>query len=142
MMAGIKGKNTKPELLIRKALFAKGFRYRLHSKLLAGKPDIVLSKYKAVIFIHGCFWHGHACHLFRLPKSNSSFWAEKINKNKCNDALVLEQLANAGWRIAIIWECALKGKTKLDFGAVIDALERWILSDKTNLSLGGVVTKS
>lgn len=138
MMAGIKGKNTKPELLVRKALFAKGYRYRLYSKLLPGKPDIVLSRYKAVIFIHGCFWHGHDCHLYRLPKSNSSFWAEKINKNKCNDKLVFEQLANAGWRIAVIWECSLKGKTKLDFEALITTLERWIVCDKTNLSLEGM----
>lgn len=138
MMAGIKGKNTKPELLIRKALFAKGFRYRLHSKLLAGKPDIVLSKYKVAIFIHGCFWHGHDCHLYRLPKSNSRFWAEKINKNKYNDTLVIEQLANVGWRIAVIWECSLKGRTKLDFEVLVDTLERWILSDKMNLSLKGI----
>ena len=87
MMAGIKGKNTKPEMLIRKALFAKGLRYRLHDKNLPGKPDLVFPKYKAVIFVQGCFWHGHDCHLFKWPTSNKEYWRNKINRNREVDKL-------------------------------------------------------
>ena len=81
MMSGIRGKNTRPELLIRKGLHARGFRFRLHDKRLPGKPDLVLPKYSAVIFVHGCFWHGHDCHLFKWPQSRREFWRKKITRN-------------------------------------------------------------
>ena len=105
MMSNIKGRNTKPELLIRSLLHAQGFRFRIHRKDLPGKPDIVLPKYKAIIFIHGCFWHGHQnCRLFKLPGSRTEFWEAKISKNQDNDLKTKELLLNSGWRICTIWE--------------------------------------
>ena len=103
-MSGIRGKDTKPEITIRKALFRQGFRYRLYDKKLPGKPDLVLPKYGAVIFVHGCFWHQHDCHLFKMPSTRQEFWYTKK---------VLERLHGEGWRTLIVWECALKGKNKL-----------------------------
>jgi len=108
-MRQIKGKNTKPELVVRKFLFSKGFRYRLHVKNLPGKPDIVLPKYKTVVFVHGCFWHGHeGCKYFVVPKTRTDFWLTKINTNKRNDEKAKILLKKAGWKIIIIWECELK----------------------------------
>lgn len=108
-MQQIKGKNTKPELLVRKYLHAKGYRYKLHDKTLPGKPDIVLPKYKTVIFIHGCFWHGHAnCKYFTIPKTRTEWWTEKINKNSTNDVKAVKLLKKDGWKIITIWECKLK----------------------------------
>jgi len=112
-MSRIKGRNTKPEMLVRKFLFSKGFRYRLHVKSLPGKPDIVLVKYKTVIFIHGCFWHGHqGCRYFVVPKTRTQWWIDKINGNIENDEIIREKLAIEGWRLIVIWECMLKPKTK------------------------------
>ena len=108
-MSHIRSKNTKPEQLVRQALWHKGFRYRLHVKDLPGKPDIVLPKYKAAIFINGCFWHGHeGCKDFVIPKSNTTFWLEKIGKNKERDARDETALTSAGWKVITIWECELK----------------------------------
>jgi DNA mismatch endonuclease (patch repair protein) len=113
-MSKIKGKNTKPEILVRKFLFSKGFRYRLHVKGMPGKPDIVLPKYKIAIFIHGCFWHGHeGCKYFVVPKTRSDWWINKINGNIANDERATGLLAEEGWRIITIWECELK-PTKLE----------------------------
>ncbi len=109
-MSQIKGKNTKPELLVRKYLFAKGFRYRLHNKNLPGKPDIVFSKLKTVIFVHGCFWHGHEnCKYFVVPKTRTEWWLNKINRNKHLDEENLSKLKAEGWKVFIIFECDLKG---------------------------------
>ena len=108
-MSRIKGKNTKPEMLVRKYLFAHGFRYTLHSKKLPGKPDIVLPKYKTVIFVHGCFWHGHdECKYFVVPKTKTEWWLNKINGNKANDAKTVQTLEQAGWKVLVVWECQLK----------------------------------
>lgn len=108
-MSRIKGKNTKPEMLVRKFLFSKGFRYRLHVKDLPGKPDIVLPKYKTVIFVHGCFWHGHeGCKYFVVPKTRTDWWLNKINANKANDQKVIALLKKDGWKILTLWECELK----------------------------------
>lgn len=107
-MSRIKGKNTKPEILARKFLFAQGFRYRLHDKKLPGKPDIVLPKYNALIFIHGCFWHGHdGCKYFVTPKTRTEWWLNKINGNKSKDAENLLALKKEGWNVFTIWECEL-----------------------------------
>lgn len=115
MMAGIKGENTKPEIIVRKLLHANGYRFRLHRKDLPGKPDIVLKKHKAVILVEGCFWHGHEnCHLFRLPKSRTEFWQEKIGANKTRDSANVVKLRQLDWRVMRVWECALKGKGRLD----------------------------
>lgn len=108
-MSKINGKNTKPEIIVRKFLFAKGFRYRLHDKKLPGKPDIVLPKYKTVILIHGCFWHGHAdCRYFVVPKTRTKWWLNKINTNKANDEKALQALEESGRNVIVIWECELK----------------------------------
>ena len=126
MMSGIKGKNTKPEVMIRKALHRRGFRYRLNAKDLPGKPDIVFPKHKAIIFIHGCFWHGHDCHLFKWPKSREDFWREKITGNQKRDEVVMGQYTRTDWRNMIIWECALKGKTRLPFDSLVDEISNWL----------------
>ncbi len=111
-MSRIKGKDTKPEMLVRKFLFSKGFRYRLHDKKLPGKPDIVLPKYKTVIFIHGCFWHGHdGCRYFSIPKTRTDWWKEKIGKNILNDIKAMNSLGKEGWNIIVLWTCQLKPKS-------------------------------
>jgi len=108
-MSQIKGKNTKPEILVRKYLFSLGFRYRVNYKKLPGKPDIVLPKYKTLIFIDGCFWHGHiGCRYFVIPKTRTEFWTDKISANIETDRTVREKLENMGWLVLTIWECELK----------------------------------
>lgn len=108
-MSRIKGKDTKPELLVRKFLHAHGFRYKLHDTTLPGKPDLVLPKYKTVIFIHGCFWHGHTnCRYFVVPKTRTDWWLNKINTNRANDAKAVKALKKDGWKIITVWECRLK----------------------------------
>lgn len=108
-MSRIRSKDTKPEMIIRSYLFSNGFRYRLHDKKLPGTPDLVLPKYKAVVFVHGCFWHGHeGCKYFVLPKTRSAWWAEKIQKNKIKDVVAIGKLLDAGWQVIEIWECQLK----------------------------------
>lgn len=108
-MSMIKGKNTKPEMLVRRFLHANGYRYKLHDKSLPGKPDIVLPKYKTVIFVHGCFWHGHKnCKYFVIPKTRTEWWLNKINGNIANDEKAAKALKKEGWKIITIWECGLK----------------------------------
>src|SRR5450432_3653395 len=108
-MSRIRAKNTKPEISVRQYLFAKGFRYRLHVKDLPGKPDIVLPKYKTVIFVHGCFWHGHeGCKYYKVPKTRTEWWLNKIGTNIANDTNAETLLKAAGWNIIKIWECELK----------------------------------
>ncbi len=137
MMAGIRGTNTKPELLLRKGLHAKGFRFRLHDTALPGKPDIVLRRYKAVIFAHGCFWHGHDCHLFKWPSTRPEFWRAKIGRNVEVDATTETVLVNSGWRRAVVWECALKGRTRLALEDVISACAEWLRSDRQRIEIRG-----
>jgi DNA mismatch endonuclease, patch repair protein len=115
VMSRIRATNTKPELIVRKFLFSKGLRFRLHQKKLPGNPDIVLKKYNTVIFIHGCFWHGHTsskCKIKRMPKSNISFWENKILTNQNRDKKNHRILKRDGWRIITIWECDLRSKNK------------------------------
>lgn len=112
-MSRIKGKDTKPEMLVRSFLHANGFRYRLHVKELPGKPDIVLPKYKTVIFVHGCFWHGHEeCKKADLPKTRTEWWDNKINGNKINDDKVLSRLKDTGWKVIVLWTCQLNKNSK------------------------------
>lgn len=129
MMAGIKAANTKPEMVVRQGLHSLGFRYRLHVKDLPGKPDLVFPKYGAAIFVHGCFWHGHNCALFRWPSSNEEFWQEKIARNQVRDAKTEADLASKGWRILKIWECSLKGRDKIGANKVIEKAAGWLQSD-------------
>lgn len=112
-MAAIHSANTKPEMIVRKYLFSRGFRYRLNHKRLPGHPDIVLRKYHTCIFINGCFWHGHeSCRYFRMPKSNTEFWTAKINRNMQRDKRVQKELAAMGWHCITVWECELKPKVR------------------------------
>ncbi len=137
MMAGIRGKDTKPEIILRKGLHAAGFRYRLHDRSLPGKPDMVFPRHRAVLFAHGCFWHGHDCHLFKWPASRPEFWTAKITRNREVDARSEQALAAAGWRLGIVWECALKGRTRLPLGEVLEACVRWLRSQETRLEIRG-----
>jgi len=135
MMAGIRGKDTKPEMLIRRALHARGFRYRLHCKDLPGKPDICLPKYRAVIFVHGCFWHGHGCHLFKWPKTREEFWRTKIGRNREVDDESILRLHAGGWRTATVWECSLKGRARKNVTELASQLDQWLRSEARSLSL-------
>lgn len=129
IMAAVKGKNTKPEMLVRRFLFAKGLRYRVNNRKLPGSPDIVLKKYKTVVFIDGCFWHGHEnCKYFRLPTTNTLFWRHKIAMNIARDYANNVDLELAGWRVFRIWECDIKTKTKRE--ETLDKLYRDITGEK------------
>ncbi len=136
MMSGIRGKNTKPELMIRKALHACGFRYRLHCDL-PGKPDICLPKHRAVIFVHGCFWHGHDCHLFKWPKTRPEFWEAKIGRNRQVDVDAVGKLLDGGWRVAVVWECALKGRERLSLEELTTRCADWLVSAHQRLTIRG-----
>lgn len=128
-MSQIKGKNTKPEEMVRKYLFAQGFRYRKNDKKLPGTPDIVLPKYKTVIFVNGCFWHGHAgCKYFVWPKSNPDFWKRKIETNISRDRKIIELLEERGWNVIVIWECELKKAFASEFLEQLKAriLQNWM----------------
>ena len=108
MMSGVRAKNTSPEIFIRQGLHALGFRFRLHAKDIPGKPDIVLPKHRALIIVHGCFWHGHGCRYCKTPKTNTAFWQEKIQGNKLRDNRILQLQLDAGWRCLVVWECAVR----------------------------------
>ena len=121
IMSRIRSTNTKPEIKLRKALFEKGYRYRVNVKTLPGKPDIVLPKYRTIIFVNGCFWHGHeGCKYFVLPKTNVVFWKNKIMSNQSRDIEEMRQLASMGWHCITVWECQLKPKVRQQ---TLDALE-------------------
>lgn len=139
MMAGIKGKNTKPEIAIRKGLFALGLRYRIHDNRLPGNPDLVFPGRKAVIFVEGCFWHGHDCHLFKWPSSRQDFWKTKIGGNRQRDVRVRGVLQELGWRHLTVWECAIKGRTRLPFPVVIDRIHAWLESTEPTGEIEGII---
>lgn len=136
MMSGIRSTNTRPEQVIRKELHRRGFRFRLHSKNLPGTPDIVLPKYNAVIFVHGCLWHRHNCHLFRWPATRPEFWRKKIDRNVENDERALKELRNLGWRTATVWECSLKGKLRRP-EQMFRALNAWLRGSRKRLEISG-----
>lgn len=135
MMAGIQGKNTSPELLIRKALHARGFRFRIHAKHLPGKPDLVLPKYNAAIFVHGCFWHGHDCRFFKVPQTRPEFWLEKIGKNRARDLVQIAALQDLGWRVLVVWECAVRSMKKQKTMLLIDLIGEWLVNGSEYLQL-------
>ncbi len=126
-MSRIKASGTKPEIMLRHALWRRGFRYKINDKSLPGKPDIVLPKYRTVIFVNGCFWHGHdGCHHFVVPKTNTSFWINKIKNNKLRDSIVQSQLEGMGWSVVKVWECQLKNKNfNSTISIIFQALEEY-----------------
>lgn len=128
MMSGIRGRNTKPEILIRSLMHRQGFRFRLHVLNLPGKPDIVFPRYRAVLFVHGCFWHGHDCPLFKWPGTRPEFWREKIGRNQANNYRASAALIASGWRVGVIWECAIRGAGK-DLEGITRRLADWLRSD-------------
>jgi len=137
MMSGIRSKNTKPEIVIRKALHKEGFRFRIHCRDLPGKPDLVFPKYKAVIFIHGCFWHVHDCSLFKWPSSRREFWKSKLSRNQEKDSESLQKLRDAGWRVLVIWECAFKGVKRLPLEKIVAGAGRFLTGKKKFAEIKG-----
>jgi len=135
MMSGIRGKNTKPELLIRSLLHRSGFRFRLHRKDLPGNPDIVLKKHKAAILVQGCFWHMHHCPAFKMPKTRTTFWNNKLVGNYNRDQENVAALISLGWRVAIVWECALKHSDQLKIQKSFDSLLSWVKSSRNYMEI-------
>lgn len=127
-MRAIRNKDTGPEVQIRRLLFGRGFRYRLHVKTLPGSPDLVLPKHRVAVFVHGCFWHEHRCHLFKVPATRTEFWMNKIRSNRERDSRNEKQLLADGWRVLTIWECALKGKYRRPLTDIGDEVASWILT--------------
>lgn len=135
MMSGIRGKNTKPELALRRALHARGFRFRLHFGKVHGRPDLVLAKHRAVVFVHGCFWHRHqGCRLTTTPSTRPDFWQAKFDANVARDSAVREMLLNDGWRVATIWECALRKPSHVEL--VTENLVTWLVGSAMQLDVG------
>jgi len=148
MMSELPTAGTAPERHIARLLYGEGYRYRfghrykIDGRYLPGKPDLVLSKYRSVIFVHGCFWHCHECHLFKWPATRPDFWQDKLLKNRARDHRNLEELQSMGWRTAVIWECALKGKKRLDDQRVQRLLDDWLReASKDPLELSGEGTR-
>jgi DNA mismatch endonuclease (patch repair protein) len=137
MMSGIRGKDTKPELVIRRGLHALGFRYRLHDPALPGKPDLVLPRYRAVILVQGCFWHWHNCHLFKWPSTRPEWWEAKLRRNREKNIESIVALQATGWRVLEVWECSLKGKTRLPTCEVIERVSEWVKSSSVRFSIRG-----
>lgn len=138
MMSGIRGKDTKPEITVRRLLHRLGYRFRLHRKELPGRPDIVLPKWHTVIFVNGCYWHGHKdCHLFRPPKTRTEFWTNKIAGNRARDERNYSALRDAGWKVVIIWECAVSKKLSLSDKQLELAINTALASTKTLIDIRG-----
>lgn len=133
-MRRIRGKDTKLEMLLRRGLHSRGLRYRLHPKNLSGKPDMVFPRYRAVIFVHGCFWHGHDCSLFKWPTTRADFWRKKIKGNRERDIRIVDQLIMAGWRVLVVWECALRGRYKRSLTDVLNEAECFVRLRKCQFS--------
>jgi len=127
MMSGIRGKDTKPEFLVRRGLHARGFRFRLHGSKLPGRPDLVLPKYSAAVLVHGCFWHAHGCSLTKIPKTRPDFWRQKLEGNQARDARQLAELNDMGWRTLVIWECALRGPQDM-LSFTLESAASWLRS--------------
>ncbi len=128
-MSQINSKNTRPELVIRSGLHRVGFRFRLHDPKLLGRPDIVFPRFRALIFINGCFWHKHGCHMFKFPKTREDFWRKKLSDNADRDQRIITELLSTGWRVLIIWECSIKGKFKQPLDRVLEKSSDWLKSD-------------
>jgi DNA mismatch endonuclease (patch repair protein) len=135
MMSGIRGKNTKPELALRRALYARGFRFRLHSGKVHGRPDLVLPKHRAVVFVHGCFWHRHeGCRYATVPATRPEFWRAKFDANVARDSAIHATLLEDGWRVATVWECALRKSAQVS--AATDLLAAWLREGPLTIEIG------
>ena len=140
MMSAVRGKNTRLETEIRKRLFARGFRYRLHSRNLPGKPDMVFPKYSAIIFVHGCFWHSHGCARSTIPESRKEWWKKKLQDNKARDTKVFNMLVSDGWRVLIVWECSVRRSgidRELALASVCLGAEEFLRSETNSLEISG-----
>lgn len=136
-MSRIRGTDTRPELILRRGLHALGFRFRLHDRKLPGTPDLILPKHHAVIWVHGCFWHGHDCPLFRLPATRTEFWSAKIAANQQRDARALTAAQDTGWRTLVLWECALRGRGKLPLDEMLAQARGWLLGSEPSGKIEG-----
>ncbi|MBP7340263.1 very short patch repair endonuclease [Niveispirillum sp.] len=135
-MSRIRGKDTKPEMLLRRGLHAKGLRFRLYVRDLPGRPDLVFPRYRAVVLVHGCFWHGHDCPLFKLPATRQEFWAVKIAGNRARDQHTMSALIALGWRVLTVWECSLKGRARRPLDEVLDKCVAFITGDARAAEIG------
>jgi DNA mismatch endonuclease, patch repair protein len=137
MMSGIRGKNTKPEVMLRQALHARGFRFRLHSGKVPGRPDLVLPRYRAVVFVHGCFWHRHeGCRYATTPSTRPEFWQAKFEANVARDRAVHLALVASGWRVATVWECALRKRHEIE--TAVEELGAWLVGEGQEIELSSV----
>ena len=137
MMSGIRGRDTKIEVAIRKALHARGLRYRTDVRRLPGRPDILLPRWRAAVLVHGCFWHAHDCGLCRIPATRPDFWRAKLEGNAARDVRNKAALLDAGWRLATVWECALRGKGPQALIDVADRVDTWVRGEEHMLELHG-----
>jgi DNA mismatch endonuclease (patch repair protein) len=137
IMASVGQKNTGAEMILRRALHANGFRYRLHVRHLPGSPDLVFPRFRAAVFVHGCYWHAHGCYRSTVPKSRKNFWTEKFDANRRRDAAKAAALRDLDWRVLTVWECALKGKTALPLPNVVDLIADWLRSEDKAAEISG-----
>lgn len=137
MMSRVRGRDTKPEMTVRRGLHALGFRFRLHGRNLPGTPDLIFPRHRAVIFVHGCFWHGHDCPLFRLPGTRTEFWDSKISRNRVRDAETVLALETSGWRVGTVWECAIRGRLRMPVEAMLLACRDWLDEGNGSMEIRG-----
>lgn len=137
LMSRIRGRDTGLEVRVRRVLHSLGFRYRLGSRDVPGKPDLVLARYRAAIFVHGCFWHGHDCVLFRVPKTRPAFWKQKIEGNRARDQTVAKQIAARGWRQCVVWECSVRGLGDVALESVGRRIAIWLSGPASELTIRG-----
>lgn len=142
-MSRIRSQDTQPELLIRRGLHAQGFRFRLHQRQLPGWPDLALPRYNTVVFVNGCFWHSHGCHISRMPETRREYWQPKLDRTVQRDRDAVKALQVAGWRVVVVWECALRGRARLAAGSAVAKVSKFIRADTGKfLSISGVETVS
>ena len=137
IMRAIRSKNTGPEVFVRSLVHRSGFRFRLHYQKLPGKPDLALPKYRAVIFVNGCFWHGHLCHLYNPAKIRPAVWEQKIARNRERDRTTIQHLNTLGWKVLVIWECAVQGKTRLAEAQLMEEISDWIRASSSYREISG-----
>lgn len=132
-MARIRGRDTKPELALRAALHARGLRFRANDRRILGTPDLVFPRYRAVVFVHGCFWHGHDCRLGVVPSTRTEFWIDKFKRNRARDVRVRVELESEGWRVLEVWECSWRGQPAGAHAELVDTVERWLEGDEPGM---------